>query len=132
MNYTSPEKPDIIQDHHLQQQQPQAYMPSPHLSSRSSGSTIEEEIENALSQLQVASDVPQHINDNSNDNNKSNNNSNNNINSSNEINKIELWDVEQVADWLKSVGLDSVSANFIGKYHMPKNHDYVNNVFFIS
>lgn len=99
MNYTSTEKPEGYQEQQLQTpppQQQQAYMPSPHLSSRSSGSTIEEEIENALSQLQVASDVPR-----------------NDHKSSNEI-KVENWDVERVADWLKSVGLDSVSTNFIG------------------
>jgi hypothetical protein len=61
-------------------------MPSPHLSSRSSGSTIEEEIDHALSELQLDKKA-----------------------------KTETWDVEQVADWLKSVGLESVSTNFIGK-----------------
>lgn len=115
MNYTSTEKPEGYQEqqhHHQlqapsqqqQPQQPQAYMPSPHLSSRSSGSTIEEEIENALSQLQVASDVAPM---NHSEALKSSNNHN-----SNEI-KVENWDVERVADWLKSVGLDSVSTNFI-------------------
>lgn len=74
MNYTSPEKPGIAEEQ---------FMPSPHLSSRSSGSTIEEEIDHALSQLQVT-------------------------------NRTENWDVQQVSDWLKSVGLDSVSSNFIG------------------
>lgn len=76
MNYTSPEKP-------VSEEVAPLYMPSPHLSSRSSGSTIEDEIDEALSQLQVASTT-------------------------------EHWDVQQVSDWLKSVGLDSVSANFIG------------------
>ncbi|GAA5816418.1 hypothetical protein MFLAVUS_009947 [Mucor flavus] len=79
MNYTSPEKPGLLQQ---QEEHNNTFMPSPHLSSRSSGSTIEEEIDHALSQLQVT-------------------------------NKIENWDVQQVSDWLKSVGLDSVSANFI-------------------
>lgn len=82
MNYTSPEKPGLLQQ---QEEHNNTFMPSPHLSSRSSGSTIEEEIDHALSQLQVT-------------------------------NKIENWDVQQVSDWLKSVGLDSVSANFIGKF----------------
>ncbi|KAI7889824.1 uncharacterized protein EV154DRAFT_445700 [Mucor mucedo] len=76
MNYTSPEKPIL--------EEATPYMPSPHLSSRSSGSTIEDEIDQALSQLQVTSN-----------------------------NTTEHWDVQQVSDWLKSVGLDSVSANFI-------------------
>lgn len=122
MNYTSTEKPEGYQEqqqHHHQSQlqpqqqqlQPQAYMPSPHLSSRSSGSTIEEEIENALSQLQVASDV---VPMNHSEAFKSSNNHN-----SNEI-KVENWDVERVADWLKSVGLDSVSTNFIGKKKLMK------------
>lgn len=96
MNYTSPEKPIL--------EEATPYMPSPHLSSRSSGSTIEDEIDQALSQLQVTS------------------------------NNTTDWDVQQVSDWLKSVGLDSVSANFIGKsrllifisitYHYirPRNH----------
>lgn len=84
MNYTSPEKPI------LEEQPP--YMPSPHLSSRSSGSTIEDEIDNALSQLQITT------------------------------NSTENWDVQQVSDWLKSVGLDSVSANFIGKFIIHNNN----------
>jgi hypothetical protein len=107
MNYTSPEKPQLFaendhepeqlfpqqppsfpQQHSPQPTQHSSYMPSPHLSSRSSGSTIEEEIDHALSELQLKE--PQKA-------------------------KTETWDVEQVAEWLKSVGLESVSANFIGK-----------------
>jgi hypothetical protein len=94
MNYTSPEKPELFTENEPEQLYPapsfptqhSPYMPSPHLSSRSSGSTIEEEIDHALSELQLDKKA-----------------------------KTETWDVEQVADWLKSVGLESVSTNFIGK-----------------
>ncbi|CEI91133.1 hypothetical protein RMCBS344292_05433 [Rhizopus microsporus] len=75
MNYTSPEKP-----------QKQLYMPSPHLSSRSSGSTIEDEIDDTISRIQSSYPIN---------------------------NKVEQWDVQQVADWLRSVGFESVSQNFI-------------------
>lgn len=121
MNYTTPEKPIIQQSTETDQFEPEhpqhptmtsplslpqlsanTYMPSPHLSSRSSGSTIEDEIDDALSQLQSATitstaatpDIT--------------------LNDINNTTKIESWDVDQVADWLKSVGLDSVSRNFIG------------------
>ncbi|KAI8075922.1 uncharacterized protein B0P05DRAFT_546934 [Gilbertella persicaria] len=102
MNYTSAQKPQQAQAQAQEQEQPEpeqqmlhphqqpSYMPSPHLSLRSSGSTIEEEIDQALSQLQVSPNPG-------------------NIQSI----KIELWDVEQVATWLRSVGLDSVAENFI-------------------
>lgn len=126
MNYTSPEKPILQQqptdtDHFEAEAPPQhptmtsplplpqlaanTYMPSPHLSSRSSGSTIEDEIDDALSQLQNATmtstattpDIMVH-------------------NASKcSTQRVESWDVDQVADWLKSVGLDSVSGNFIGE-----------------
>ncbi|KAL7308130.1 hypothetical protein PS15m_012024 [Mucor circinelloides] len=120
MNYTSPEKPILQQQstgtEHFEAEAPQHptmtsplplpqltsnnYMPSPHLSSRSSGSTIEDEIDDALSQLQSATmattaTTPDII-----------------VNDK-DTNKVESWDVDQVADWLKSVGLDSVSRNFI-------------------
>ncbi|KAG1472815.1 hypothetical protein G6F56_001312 [Rhizopus delemar] len=71
MNYTSPEKPQA------------QYMPSPHSSSRSSGSTIEDEIDDALSRLQI------------------------------QPTKVENWNTEQVAEWLKSAGFESVAQNFI-------------------
>ncbi|KAI8988214.1 hypothetical protein BDF20DRAFT_311967 [Mycotypha africana] len=86
MNYTSPEKPRI-RPTQLQQQQ-QQYMPSPLLSSRSSGSTVEEEIEHTISQLEISS---------------------NNTSSS----SVEVWDVNQVASWLRMVGFESVASNFI-------------------
>ncbi|GAN10492.1 conserved hypothetical protein [Mucor ambiguus] len=124
MNYTSPEKPILQQqstdtEHFEAEAPPQhpamtsplplpqlaasTYMPSPHLSSRSSGSTIEDEIDDALSQLQnaamvttaTAPDIAVHDA------------------SKGSTQKVESWDVDQVADWLKSVGLDSVSKNFI-------------------
>ncbi|EPB89725.1 hypothetical protein HMPREF1544_03388 [Mucor circinelloides 1006PhL] len=120
MNYTSPEKPILQQQstgtEHFEAEAPQhptmtsplplpqltsnSYMPSPHLSSRSSGSTIEDEIDDALSQLQsvtmtTTATTPDII-----------------VNDK-DTNKVESWDVDQVADWLKSVGLDSVSRNFI-------------------
>ena len=31
------------------------------------------------------------------------------------ITKPELWSVDQVADWLGSVGLDNVAGQFVGK-----------------
>lgn len=110
MNYTSPEKPAHIQTDydpmkifkdHLQQE----YTPKSHLSSRSSGSTVEEEIDEAISQLQITSPpstLPRVISPSP---------------SKQDLkdNKPEIWDVNQVADWLHSVGLGSVSANFIGK-----------------
>lgn len=121
MNYTSPEKPILQQQstgtEHFEAEASQhptmtsplplpqltsnSYMPSPHLSSRSSGSTIEDEIDDALSQLQsvtmtTTATTPDII-----------------VNDK-DTNKVESWDVDQVADWLKSVGLDSVSRNFIG------------------
>ncbi|KAI8382991.1 hypothetical protein BD560DRAFT_385732 [Blakeslea trispora] len=60
------------------------------LSARSSRSTIEEEIDQTISQLQVS-------------------------NNSEDVKSIktELWDVNQVATWLKSVGLESAADNFI-------------------
>jgi hypothetical protein len=137
MNYTSPEKPseNFIAENQQQQQSPepqqqqqqqqeqallqtpsqhQLYMPSPHTSSRSSGSTIEEEIDNALSQLQIASPQPPRPISEAAATLMTNNITNINDNDSNQT--IENWDVEQVADWLKSVGFDSVSANFIGGF----------------
>lgn len=110
MNYTSPEKPpqtdydptQIFKEH---LQQPQEYTPNSHLSSRSSGSTVEEEIDEAISQLQITSppsSIPVPTTTTS-------------TTTTTTINKPELWDANQVADWLHSVGLGSVSANFIGK-----------------
>lgn len=69
MNYTCLEKP-------------RQYMPSPHLSMRSSRSTVEDEIDDALSHLQMNT-------------------------------KIENWDTKKVAQWLCSVGFESVSHHFI-------------------
>ena len=115
MNYTSPEKPvDDMTVSGAGNDQP--YMPSPHLSSRSSGSTIEEEIENALSQFQATetttSTIPttNHTHVDETQPEKSGNQ------------RIEQWDVQQVADWLKSVGLESVSTNFIGNYQPQKKN----------
>lgn len=71
MNYTSPEKPQ------------RQYMFSPHSSARSSGSTIEDEIDDTLSRLQIQST------------------------------KVEQWDIEQVAEWLNSVGFSSVAQQFV-------------------
>ncbi|EIE80009.1 hypothetical protein G6F46_011652 [Rhizopus delemar] len=71
MNYTSPEKPQ------------RQYMFSPHSSARSSGSTIEDEIDDTLSRLQIQST------------------------------KVEQWDTEQVAEWLNSVGFSSVAQQFV-------------------
>lgn len=128
MNYTSPEKPILQQEsidtEHFEAEAPppqhptmtsplplpqlaaNTYMPSPHLSSRSSGSTIEDEIDDALSQLQNATmttaattpDITVH-----------------DASKGSSTRKVESWDVDQVAEWLKSVGLDSVSRNFIGE-----------------
>ncbi|CEP17308.1 hypothetical protein [Parasitella parasitica] len=105
MNYTSPEKPTLQQNTEALQHPtmtspppvPQMsghnYTSSPHLSSRSSGSTIEEEIDYALSQLEKPNiTTAKAVSDNE---------------------KVQAWDVDQVAEWLQSVGLDSVSKNFI-------------------
>ncbi|KAI8638759.1 hypothetical protein BD408DRAFT_422512 [Parasitella parasitica] len=105
MNYTSLEKPPAQQDIETLQHPtmttplpiPQTsgnnYMPSPRLSSRSSGSTIEEEIDYALSQLEYPNTTA--------------------AETASDNEKVEIWDVDQVAEWLQSVGLDSVSKNFI-------------------
>lgn len=124
MNYTTTEKPIVQQSTEAEQFEPDlpqhptmtsplslpqlsanTYMPSPHLSSRSSGSTIEDEIDDALSQLQSATITSNTITPDI---------ILNDINNTTKAAKIENWDVDQVADWLKSVGLDSVSRNFIG------------------
>ncbi|KAG2214981.1 hypothetical protein INT46_010792 [Mucor plumbeus] len=123
MNYTTTEKPIVQQSTEAEQFEPDlpqhptmtsplslpqlsanTYMPSPHLSSRSSGSTIEDEIDDALSQLQSATITSNTITPDI---------ILNDINNTTKAAKIENWDVDQVADWLKSVGLDSVSRNFI-------------------
>jgi hypothetical protein len=136
MNYTSTEKP-------LQSQQ-DGYMPSPHLSSHSStsGSTIEEEIDDAISQIKLSNNYPTPPPPvtNSTSSTPTPKHHQETIHSflppppsaplptdtilspsaSSDINstpamKPELWDVEQVAEWLTSVGLENVTFNFIGK-----------------
>lgn len=147
MNYTSPEKPTSLVDNHIttttaehspqppleilqtpqisaiqKQEEQQNFMPSPYLSSRSSGSTIEEEIDNALFQLQIASppSIKQQQQRETTEMTSTTPSAAavslmNHHNHMNSTHKVENWDVEQVADWLISVGLDSVSANFIGE-----------------
>ncbi|KAI8883186.1 hypothetical protein K501DRAFT_219836 [Backusella circina FSU 941] len=68
MNYTAPEKP-ALHEHRF-------------LASPSRSATVEDEINNTLSQIQI-------------------------------LDKPELWDVEQVADWLKRAGFGAVASNFI-------------------
>ncbi|KAI9283189.1 hypothetical protein BY458DRAFT_486040 [Sporodiniella umbellata] len=69
MNYTCLDKP-------------KQYIPSPHQSLRSSRSTVDDEIEDALSHLQMNT-------------------------------KVENWNTKQVAQWLCSVGFESVANHFI-------------------
>ncbi|KAI8988852.1 hypothetical protein BDB01DRAFT_783364 [Pilobolus umbonatus] len=90
MNYTSTEKPSqLLPD--TNDLLP-IYTKSPHLSLQSSHSTLEDEIEDTLTQIQLPRTPDR---------------------SSNTIKKPEHWDMDQVAEWLNSVGLGSVASNFI-------------------